>query len=57
MRIRLEGTEGECRRGADAIATVLDVQEVSRPYPNRPPSQLVRLYLTVREHHSGQEEQ
>jgi hypothetical protein len=47
MRIRLEGTEDECRRTAEHIATVLDVQETSRPYPNRPPSRLVRLYLTV----------
>ncbi|MBQ1118650.1 hypothetical protein [Streptomyces sp. B15] len=47
MRIRLQGTEDECRRTADAIATVLDVLETSHPYPNRPPSRLVRLYLTV----------
>lgn len=47
MRIRLEGTEDDCHRTADVIATVLDVLETSRPYPNRPPSQLVRIYLTV----------
>ncbi|WP_173871369.1 hypothetical protein SALCHL_003209 [Streptomyces albus subsp. chlorinus] len=47
MRIRLQGTEDECRRTADAIATVLDVLETSHPYPNRPPSRLVRLHLTV----------
>ncbi|WP_169794585.1 MULTISPECIES: hypothetical protein [Streptomyces] len=47
MRIRLHGTEDECRRTADAISRVLDVLETSRPYPNRPPSRLVRLYLTV----------
>jgi hypothetical protein len=47
MRIRLEGTEDECRAAADAIAAVLDVHETSRPYPNRPPSRLVRLYLTT----------
>lgn len=47
MRIRLHGTEDECQRAANAIATVLDVQETSSPYPNRPPSRLVRLYLTV----------
>lgn len=47
MRIRLSGTEDECRRTAAAIARVLDVQEISRPYPNRPPGRLVRLYLKV----------
>lgn len=47
MRIRLQGTEDECRRAADAIAAALDVHETSRPYPNRPPSRLIRLYLTA----------
>ncbi|MFD8589215.1 hypothetical protein ACFV1B_06690 [Streptomyces sp. NPDC059637] len=47
MRIRLEGTDDECRRAAKAIAAVLDVLETSRPYPNRPPNRLVRLYLTT----------
>lgn len=47
MRIRLQGTEDECRAAADAIAAVLDVLEISRHYPNRPPSRLVRLYLTA----------
>jgi hypothetical protein len=47
VRIRLEGTEDECHRTAEALATVLDVLETSRPYPNRPPSRLVRIYLTA----------
>jgi hypothetical protein len=47
VRIRLEGTEDECRRAADVLAAVLDVQETSRPYPNRPPSALVRVYVTA----------
>ncbi|MBH1934258.1 hypothetical protein I5Q34_08105 [Streptomyces sp. AV19] len=47
MRIRIHGTEAECRRTADRLAQVLDVLDVSRPYPDRPPSRLVRLYLTV----------
>lgn len=47
MRIRLEGTEEECRRAADAVAAVLDIYETSRPYPNHPPSRLVRVYLTA----------
>ncbi|WP_181727636.1 hypothetical protein [Streptomyces sp. PT12] len=47
MRIRLEGTPDECQRATEAIARVLDVLETSRPYPNRPPSQLIRVYLTA----------
>ena len=50
MRIRLHGTEEQCRSTADAIASVLDVLDVldvSRPYPDRPPSRLTRIYLTV----------
>jgi hypothetical protein len=47
MRIRLEGTEDECRRTAEALATVLDVLDTIRPYRNRPPSRLVRVYLTT----------
>jgi hypothetical protein len=27
------------------LARVLDVRDVSRPYPDRPPSTLVRVYL------------
>ncbi|MCD0482792.1 hypothetical protein LO771_10375 [Streptacidiphilus sp. ASG 303] len=47
MRIRLHGTEDECRRTADTLVTVLDVLDVSRPYPYRSQSRLVRLYLTA----------
>ncbi|MCD0482048.1 hypothetical protein LO771_06360 [Streptacidiphilus sp. ASG 303] len=47
MRIRLHGTEDECRRTAAALATVVDILDTSRPYPDRPPSRLVRLYLTT----------
>ena len=47
MRIRLHGTAEECRRTATTLATVLDILDASRPYPDRPPSHLVRLYLTV----------
>jgi hypothetical protein len=28
-----------------ALATALDIQSVSRPYPDRPPSTLERVYL------------
>ena len=47
MRIRLHGTEAECQATAERLADVLDVLDVSRAYPDRPPSRLVRLYLTV----------
>ncbi|MCX5332116.1 hypothetical protein [Streptomyces sp. NBC_00140] len=47
MRIRLHGTEPEVQATADHLARVLEVLDTSRLYPDRPPSQLVRLYLTV----------
>ncbi|MFD9629905.1 hypothetical protein [Streptomyces violascens] len=47
MRIRLHGSELDCLRTARHLEHVLDVIDISRPYPDRPPSQLVRLYLTV----------
>ncbi|WP_262063950.1 hypothetical protein [Streptomyces sp. STR69] len=47
MRIRLHGTETEVQAAADHLAHLLDVLDTSRLYPDRPPSRLVRLYLTV----------
>lgn len=47
MKIRLHGTEPKCRTTAQRLATVLDVLDTSRPYPDRPPSRLVRIYLTI----------
>jgi hypothetical protein len=47
MRIRLHGTHDECERTAGHLAEHLDVLDISRPYPDRPPSRLVRLYLTA----------
>ncbi|MGW1199512.1 hypothetical protein ACWD4B_27280 [Streptomyces sp. NPDC002536] len=47
MHIRLHGTEDECRRTADHLSRVLDVLAISRAYPDRPPSRLVRMYLTI----------
>ncbi|MET8808134.1 hypothetical protein [Streptomyces sp. NPDC004546] len=47
MRIRLHGTEAEVRAMAEHLARVLDALDISRPYPDRPPSRLVRLYLIV----------
>jgi len=47
MRIRLVGTDEEVTAVAELLGEVLAVREVSRPYPNRPPSQLCRVYLDV----------
>lgn len=47
MRIRLHGTEDECRRTAAYLAQVLDVLDISCPYADRPPSRFVRVYLTT----------
>ncbi|MFF7713450.1 hypothetical protein [Streptomyces sp. NPDC007988] len=47
MRIRLHGTELECLRTAQLLTRILDVLDTSQPYPDRPPSRLIRLYLTV----------
>lgn len=47
MRIRLHGTEDECRRTAEALTHALEVLDTSRPYPDRPPSRMVRIYLTI----------
>ncbi|MGP3950092.1 hypothetical protein [Streptomyces sp. 7N604] len=47
MRIRLHGNEDQCRRTAKRMAQVLDVLDTSHAYPDRPPSRLVRIYLTA----------
>lgn len=50
MKIRLEGTKGECEVALAAItrSQTLTVVEASDPYPNRGRSVLVRVYLDVR---------
>jgi hypothetical protein len=51
MKLRLQGTTAECARLAFLLRygpPDLDVLEVSRPYPNRGDSRLVRVYLEVR---------
>jgi hypothetical protein len=47
MRIRLHGTTEELHTTLTVLRRVLDVVEVSRPYPDRAPSRLVRVYLTT----------
>jgi hypothetical protein len=48
MKIRLMGTEDECRAVVDRLPTIVDVLEVSEPRANRGISQLVRVYVEVR---------
>jgi hypothetical protein len=45
VKIRLHGTEEECRETADLLESVLLVQSVSEPYPVRGRSVLVRVYI------------
>ena len=48
MKIRLHGTEEECREGAERLARVFSVVSVSEPYADRGKSSLVRMYCEVR---------
>ncbi|GAB3157664.1 hypothetical protein GCM10027290_59140 [Micromonospora sonneratiae] len=45
MRIRLHGTPAETPAILAALAEVLDIQQISRPYPDRPPSTWHRIYI------------
>lgn len=45
MKIRLHGTEDECREMAALLETVAVVLSVSDPYPDRGRSVLVRVYV------------
>jgi hypothetical protein len=48
MKIRLWGTEDECREVAERLAGVIEVLSVSEPYPDRGASVLVRVYVEAR---------
>jgi hypothetical protein len=48
MKIRLHGTEEECREGAERLARVFSVVSESEPYPDRGKSSLFRVYCEVR---------
>lgn len=43
----MHDTAEECAAAAALISAVLDVLDTSSPYPDRPPSRLVRVYLTA----------
>ncbi|RSM59483.1 hypothetical protein DMB66_27755 [Actinoplanes sp. ATCC 53533] len=47
MRIRLHGTPAENAATVAALACVLTIDAVSRPYRDRPPSTLERQYLDI----------
>ncbi|MGH9209865.1 MAG: hypothetical protein ACRD2C_04195 [Acidimicrobiales bacterium] len=45
MKIRLHCTADELPAALAALAAGFDVREVSRAYPDRAPSRLVRVYV------------
>ena len=47
VALRLHGTPPANRATVAALATVLVIQSVSRPYPDRPPSTKERIYVTA----------
>ena len=48
MKIRLHGTEAECREVAARLAGIVEVLAISAPYPDRGASVLVRVYVEAR---------
>jgi hypothetical protein len=48
VKIRLHGTEDECREVAERLAGIVEVLAVSDPYPDRGASVLVRVYVEAR---------
>ena len=48
MKIRLHGSEDECRQAAERLDALGEVLAVSSPYPDRGASRLVRVYTEVR---------
>jgi hypothetical protein len=45
VKIRLHGTEDECRETVGLLESVLLIQSVSEPCPDRGRSVLVRVYI------------
>ena len=45
VKIRLHGTEEECREMAELLEQIMTIQAVSEPYPDRGRSVLVRVYV------------
>ncbi|MFC4051182.1 hypothetical protein ACFOY4_15935 [Actinomadura syzygii] len=53
LRIRLIGLPEEVRAGAEVLAEVFDLVEVSKAYPSRGASRNVRVYVEARFKSSG----
>ncbi|WP_432838937.1 hypothetical protein [Dactylosporangium sp. CA-092794] len=45
MRLRLHATPPENAAMLAALSEVLNIQTISRPYPDRPPSTRERIYI------------
>jgi len=45
VKIRLHGTEEECRETAELLGSVMLLHSVSGPYPDRGRRMLVRVYI------------
>jgi hypothetical protein len=48
VKIRLHGTEDECREVAERLAGVVEALAISAPYPDRGTWVLVRVYVEAR---------
>jgi hypothetical protein len=47
VRVRLRGTPAEIATALPLLRAAFQVADESRPYPDRPPSRLVRVYLDL----------
>ena len=45
MKLRLPGTAQECEEAAELLGSIMLIQSISRPYPDRGRSVLVRVYI------------
>lgn len=45
MKLRLHGTAEECAEAVDLLGSIMLIQSVSEPYPDRGHSVLVRVYI------------
>jgi hypothetical protein len=54
MHIRLHGTPDELEPVLAALREALTIRDVSRPYPDRPPSTRCRIYLDATPRTNGE---
>jgi hypothetical protein len=45
MKLRLHGTAEECEEAVELLGSIMLIQSVSDPYPDRGRSVLVRVYI------------